>query len=145
MLHSDVDPAAVRKEVAAAAKVDARGLQAGKSKIRLTVQEGQLEAIAGLDDVHHIEPVPERQLFNNVARQILHADVLINGTQYQGAGEVVAVADTGLDKGSTTNVHPAFTGRVKRLYALGRTRSDDPRARWVRSGAPSPSTRTCSR
>ena len=40
VLHSDVDPAAVRKEVAAAAKVDARKLQAGKSKIRLTVQEG---------------------------------------------------------------------------------------------------------
>jgi hypothetical protein len=129
VLHSDVDPNAVRKELAAAAKVDPRGLQAGKSKVRLTVQEGQLEAIAGLDEVHHIEPVPERQLFNNVARQILHAEVTINGTQYQGAGEVVAVADTGLDKGSTTNVHPAFAGRVKKLYALGRThpaRTDDP-------------------
>ncbi|MFF0109668.1 S8 family serine peptidase [Streptomyces hirsutus] len=39
----------------------------------------------------------------------------------------MAVADTGFDLGSTTNVHSAFTGRIARLYALGRpTRTDDP-------------------
>jgi subtilisin family serine protease len=39
----------------------------------------------------------------------------------------VAVADTGFDKGSITNVHPAFKGRVKKLYALGRPgKKDDP-------------------
>ena len=70
-----------------------------------------------------------RRLFNNVARQILDADVLVNGTAYQGKGQLVAVADTGFDQGLATNPHPAFTGRVAKLYALGRTspaKADDP-------------------
>ena len=131
VLHDDVDPNAepVREQLAAAAGVDPDELQVGRRKVRLTVQEGQLPKLAALDDVHHIEPVPARQLFNNVARPILHADVVVNGTQYEGDGEIIAVADTGFDKGSTSNVHPAFTGRVAKLYALGRTspaKSNDP-------------------
>jgi serine protease AprX len=124
VLHDDVDPSAapVRERLAAAAGVDADELQVGRGKVRLTGQEGQLPKLAALDEVHHIEPVPARQLFNNVARPILHAGVVVNGTQHQGDGEIIAVADTGFDKGSTTNVHPAFTGRVAKLYALGRTR-----------------------
>ena len=96
-------------------------MQVGRRKVRLTVQEGELPKLAALDEVRHIEEVPTRQLFNNVARPILDADVVVNGTPYQGDGEIVAVADTGFDKGSTSNVHPAFTGRVAKLYALGRT------------------------
>ncbi|KMP03604.1 protease [Coccidioides immitis RMSCC 2394] len=37
--------------------------------------------------------------------------------------DVVAVADIGFDKGSTQDVHEAFTGRVKKLYPLGRSTS----------------------
>jgi serine protease AprX len=129
VLHEDANPEAVREQVAAAARVNPEDVTAGRGKVRLTVQEGALDSLADIDAVHHVEPVPERQLFNNVARGILDADVTINGTKYQGAGQVVAVADTGFDKGSRTDVHPAFTGRVKKLYALGRTspaKSDDP-------------------
>jgi serine protease AprX len=131
VLHDDVRPNTKRlkKEIAAAARLNPDDVQTGRRKVRLIVQEGQLDALAALDEVHHIEEVPKRQLFNNVARPILNAQVVINGTTYQGDGEVIAVADTGLDKGSTTNVHPAFKGRVAKLYALGRTspdRTDDP-------------------
>jgi hypothetical protein len=55
--------------------------------------------------------------------------VVVNGTPYLGDGQVVAVADTGFDRGSPANAHPAFTGRVAKLYALGRTspdKTDDP-------------------
>jgi hypothetical protein len=113
--------------IAAAARVDPRELEVGRRKVRLITEEGSLPDVAALDDVRQIEEVPERQLFNNVARKILEADVLVNGTAYTGDGETVAVADTGFDRGSATNVHPAFTGRVTKLYALGRpNRSDDP-------------------
>ena len=121
VLHDDVDPESVKKDIAAAAGVDADDVQVGRRKVRLTVQEGELPKLAALDEVHHIEEVPTRQLFNNVARPILDAEVVVNGTHYQGDGEIIAVADTGFDKGSTSNVHPAFTGRVAKLYALGRT------------------------
>jgi serine protease AprX len=126
VLHNDVDAtsAELRQRIAAAASVDPDGLQVGRRKVRLTVQEGHLDDLAGVDEVNHLEEVPARQLFNNVARPILNADVVVNGTSYQGDGQVIAVADTGFDRGSVSNVHPAFTGRVKKLYALGRTTPD---------------------
>jgi subtilisin family serine protease len=131
VMHDDVDPDSqdLREQIAASANVDPGDVQAGRRKVRLTVEEGALSQLSALDAVHHIEPVPERQLFNNVARGIVRADVVINGTSFEGDGQIVAVADTGLDRGSTTDVHPAFTGRVKKLYALGRpspARADDP-------------------
>lgn len=129
VFHEDVDPhsQAVKSAVAAAARVDSDGIELGQHKARLTVQEQYLEDLAAIDAVRIIQEVPQRKLRNNFARQILNADVVVNGTTYEGAGEVVAVADTGFDKGSTSNTHPAFTGRVARLYALGRTsKTDDP-------------------
>jgi serine protease AprX len=123
VLHGDVDPRTdrVREQIAAAAGLDPGDLQTGRRKVRLTVQEGQLEGLAAIDEVRHLEEVPKRQLFNNAARPILNADVVVNGTSYQGEDEVVAVADTGFDRGLASDVHPAFVGRVARLYALGRT------------------------
>lgn len=57
---------------------------------------------------------------NDIARGILG---LPNPTPGPGAllgmGQIVAVGDTGFDMGSTTDVHPAFTGRVLKLYPLG--------------------------
>lgn len=131
VMHSDVKPGQrrVRQEIAAAAHLSPDDLDVGRRKVRLTVQQGDLDELASLDEVHHIEEVPERRLFNNVAGPIMHSNVVVNSTAYQGDGEVIAVADTGFDKGSTSNVHPAFTGRVIKLYALGRTnpdRTDDP-------------------
>lgn len=131
VLHDDVDADAgpVKEGIAAAAGHNAEDLRTGHHKVRMAVEERRLEDLAALDDVRSIEEVPDRQLFNNVARPIINADVMVNGTPYRGDGEIVAVADTGFDKGSTSNVHPAFTGRVARLYALGRpspARSDDP-------------------
>jgi serine protease AprX len=38
----------------------------------------------------------------------------------QGEGQIVTVCDTGFDKGSIEDVHPAFLGRVLKLYSLGR-------------------------
>ena len=100
--------------------MNARDLDVGRNKIRVGVQERYLNDLAAIDQVRAIEEVPVRRLFNNVAGPIIHAQVVVNGTAYQGKGQVVAVGDTGFDKGSTTNVHPAFTGRVAKLYALGR-------------------------
>jgi hypothetical protein len=131
VLHKDIDASSgkLMDRIAAAAGLDPSKLQTGRRKVRLAVQEGRLQDLASLDAVRHIEEVPKRQLFNNVARPILAADVSVNGTLYQGEGQIVAVADTGFDRGSTKDVHPAFKGRVAKLYALGRTHppaSDDP-------------------
>ncbi len=118
----------VRRQIAEAAHVDPDSLPAedASGKIRLRIYPRYLDAVAQIDAVRHIEPVAERKLHNNVARQILQVATSQGGTTFEGVGEVVAVCDTGFDRGSTTDVHPAFQGRVKKLYPLGRTVADDP-------------------
>lgn len=129
VFHDDVDPNsdAVKSAVAAAAHVDKTSLPMGRHKVRLTVEERHMDDLAAIDAVRVIQEVPQVQLHNNVAGPILNAHVVVNGTTYEGAGEVIAVADTGFDAGSTVNPHPAFTSRVARLYDLGRPgKTDDP-------------------
>jgi serine protease AprX len=129
VFHEDVDPNsdAVKSAIAAAARVDKDGLTMGRHKVRLTVQEQYLDDLAALDAVRVVQEVPKVKLRNNVARPILNAQVVVSGTTYEGAGEAIAVADTGFDAGSPASPHPAFTGRVARLYDLGRPgKADDP-------------------
>ncbi len=128
VFHKGIDPnkATLRKKIAATARVDPDALEMSKSKVRMRVQDRYLDDVAALDEVRYVAASPAYRLYNNIARPILHADVVVNGTTYQGAGQIVVVNDTGFDKGSTTNVHPAFTGRVAKLVALGRATSDDP-------------------
>jgi len=129
VLHGDVDPndAELKKKIAAAARINPDDLVMSRHKVRLNVQERYLGDLAAIDEVRHIEEVPERKLYNNIARPILHASVVVNGTTFQGDGQIVNVADTGFDLGSTTNVHPAFTGRVVKLTPFGRPgKADDP-------------------
>ncbi|KDN60949.1 hypothetical protein CSUB01_07318 [Colletotrichum sublineola] len=121
--------------------------------IRLNVEEGVLKSIADLDEVRVIHPVNERVLMANVTRRLLGFPVLDTSSttnrdestlplstpptsvlfssssscRYQGRDQLVCVADTGFDKGSTTDVHRDFTGRVKALHSWGRKgSSDDP-------------------
>jgi serine protease AprX len=129
VVHDDVDPnsADFKAKVAAAAHVSPDTLTVNRRKIRLNVQEKFLNDVAAIDEVRHIEEVRGVKLYNNVARDIIAANVAINGTPFQGAGQIVVVNDTGFDNGSTTNTHPAFTGRVVALVPIGRPGSaDDP-------------------
>ena len=127
VFHSNVDPQSIRDKLAAAAHLDASDLNLMRHKIRLNVEEKHLQDLASLDEVRHVEEVLPMKLHNDIARQILNVEPPPNpGTPLEGEGQTVAVADTGFDRGSTTNVHDAFTGRVARLYALGRTNSNDP-------------------
>jgi serine protease AprX len=126
VLHKGVPMNAAREQIAAAAGLDPNEIETGRSKIRLTVERRRLQALAAIDAVHHVEPYVPPRLYNNIARGILTADAAQTAGTMQGEGEIVCVADTGFDMGSETNVHPAFTGRVVKLYALGRSAASDP-------------------
>ncbi|MGO4329547.1 S8 family serine peptidase [Cupriavidus sp. 2TAF22] len=127
VLHRNARVAEAHKLVAAAAHLDVSAVTVAGHKLRVTLKRRRLPEVAALDPVRHVEEVFPRRLANNIARTILRAPAAADPAALRGDGEVVAVADTGFDKGSTTNVHPAFKGRVKALYALGRPgRKDDP-------------------
>lgn len=127
VLHRNVDPKKAMRRIAQAAHLTPAQVSVLRSKVRLVVKVRRLDDLAALDEVRHIEEVLPRKLLNSVARQVLRLPAGSPPPGGEGAGEIVAVADTGFDKGSTTNVHPAFKDRVKKLYALGRPgRKDDP-------------------
>lgn len=129
VFHRDVNPEQVREKVAAAARLDPADIQLDEQKVRLTVQAKYLSDLAAIDEVRNIEEVFPNKLHNDIARRILRLEPSPGGAPpaFEGAGQIVAVADTGFDKGSTTDVHPAFQGRVAKLYDLGRTgNANDP-------------------
>jgi serine protease AprX len=126
VLHQGVDAAVVRDKLAAAARLDPDALNMGDRKVRLLVQQQHLDDLAAIDEVRHLEEHVPPKLYDSIALRILRADVTHSQLRLEGNGQVVCVCDTGFDKGSTTDVHPAFTGRVLKLYALGRSMATDP-------------------
>jgi len=127
LLHHDIEPVSygaaseLVSEIAAAAGVDTNAITVENGVLRVKVDPSNLDSIAAIDQVRVIHPVKERKLFNNIGRKILNADdVKLNGTTYRGEGQIVAVADTGFDRGSETDVHEAFDGRVLKVIPLGR-------------------------
>jgi serine protease AprX len=127
VFHKDANPDAIRGRIAAAARLDPADLKLSSHKVRLTVEAQYLPDLAAIDEVRHIEEVLPKKLLNNIARQILRAGLGSPGNAFEGEGQMVVVADTGFDKGSTTDTHPAFQGRVLKLYSLGRANNaNDP-------------------
>lgn len=120
VLHRDVDPASVAGEVAAASGIDPNDLRPAKGKFRVRVEADRLTSLAAIDGVRHVEPVHEKKLWNDVARGLLGADTVQANAALEGHGQIVAVCDTGFDKGQASQPHPAFAGRVHKIYALGR-------------------------
>ncbi|AZR74573.1 hypothetical protein BBF96_14960 [Anoxybacter fermentans] len=96
----------------------------GKAVVKLN--RGQLIKFAHLNAVKYIEEVPEYQLLNDVAKGYIDVDDLWN-LGYDGSGQVVGVADTGLDTGvNDSSMHLDFQGRIDAIFALGRSTADDP-------------------
>lgn len=85
----------------------------------VTMDEEAIGQVIESEDVIAIIPVPENQLHNDIAATIVHADELAS-TGYTGKGQIVGVADTGLDTGDVKSIHPDFQGQVNSLYAMGR-------------------------
>ena len=92
--------------------------------LRLSTNAGLVSTLARLDAVQWIEPALELKLLNDRAADTMNVRPVwtgLNGVPgLEGQGEVVAVADTGLDNGNVATIHPDFLGRVKQLQAWGR-------------------------
>ena len=93
-----------------------------KRKIRFYLLEDSplMDEIAELPEIAEMEPYVRPVLHNDVARVLLGVDHAaqdeVDGNLPQtGEGQIVAVADTGLDEN-----HPDFQGRIVGIVALGR-------------------------
>ncbi|KAJ9613589.1 hypothetical protein H2200_003531 [Cladophialophora chaetospira] len=115
--------------VADLAEVDTDLITQAASKLRVHMGERYLDQVAKLDEVYFVEEVLPICLHDDRARAILGAnDVAIQGSPvFRGRGQVVAVADTGLDLGVHSNIHPAIGGKVRALFPFGRNgQANDP-------------------
>lgn len=128
VLHANVDFKKIRDRLAEAAGLDPAELKLAGNKVRIKVKAQKIAALARIDQVRHIEEVRAPQLHNDVARRILRVETgNPPKARFEGEGQIVAVCDTGFDQGSASNPHPAFSGRVLKLYPLGRAnKTNDP-------------------
>ena len=87
------------------------------------LDDNQVDQVASWPDVQWIEPQPRPRLFNDQAARTNMMNVIpawkslsAGGLGLTGAGQIVAVADTGCDKGILADVHPDFAGRILAGY-----------------------------
>lgn len=117
LLHRNLaeSPDEIASALAMKAHVGNDQLEFTSRKVRMTMDRKNLKDVASDDRVRVIEEVFPKVLHNNYAREIMCADICLNDTFYHGEGQVVAVADTGFDKGSKDDCHPAFKDRIIEL------------------------------
>ncbi len=106
-----------------AAKVEGAGGQIfGRTDTSLRTVAGPavLQAVAADNGVESIQPFEFPETHNDVARDIM--DVPANGAfssgDLEGAGQIVAVCDSGLDTGNMATVHRDFRNRVDAIVSL---------------------------
>ncbi|MBN1180020.1 MAG: S8 family serine peptidase [Anaerolineae bacterium] len=97
-----------------------------QTTLRLTADAAILPDMAALPGVRWIEPAPAPRLLNDVAAELTGVTAAGAALDLTGSGQIVAVADTGLDVGASGPLTD-FAGRVVSAYGVGRPGTwDDP-------------------
>jgi hypothetical protein len=116
LLHRAEDLRAVRRWLR---ERKVRVAAAGGRKLRLRLAHDSPLALelAALPEVARLDPYVPPTLHNDLARGLLGVSAAnpSQGLRQTGAGQIVGVADTGLDE-----THPDFAGRVAGVVARGR-------------------------
>jgi subtilisin family serine protease len=78
--------------------------------------------LAALPEVQWIEHHETPRILNDVARAAdrLNVAAVQSGHGLDGTGQIVAIADTGLDTGDTNTLSPDFAGRLLHVFDTGR-------------------------
>ena len=108
--------------IALGGRVNRAATGASRGIVRASVPAAGVLALATMGEVKWIEPFRPHVLYNNVAVQpsLMNVTPVWDTYGLNGASQIVAVADTGLDSGNLATLHPDFTNRVLTTYALGR-------------------------
>jgi hypothetical protein len=81
-------------------------------------QRRALDALAAVHGVRQVRRKALNRISNDVATGLMRGTGAIAAVPgLDGAGEIVAICDTGLDIGTTSPAHPDFAGRVKAIMS----------------------------
>ncbi|MBI5191105.1 MAG: S8 family serine peptidase [Nitrospirae bacterium] len=105
--------------------------------LKVVADASKLASLADVEGVQWIEEEEKPVLFNDKSATVLNADYLWSlSVPLKGTGQIVGVADTGLDTGDRDTLHPDFAGttsdgktKLKSVYWYGRlnpAKWDDP-------------------
>ena len=113
-LDPESDSAAAIEELARLGTV----IESTRRRALVELPVDRLAEGAALHGVLTIEPEPENRLHNNVARGLIQLDTVAATLGLDGSGEIVGVADSGLDNGSNDATLLAdIRGRVVNIRA----------------------------
>jgi hypothetical protein len=101
------------EEQALARALAASGVADGQSLSR-----ERLFQVAKLPAVRWIEPANRPRFMNDVTRAIMNVGPVWEGPGLFGTGQIVAVADSGLDTGDMGTLSPDFAGRIAATHVL---------------------------
>ncbi|SET12444.1 Subtilase family protein, partial [Methanococcoides vulcani] len=88
-------------------------------KIRIKINKTKVSDIAALDGVSWIEKYLQPVLLNDIAADVINVSYIQNTHGLTGSGQIVAVADTGLDTGvADSSMHDDLEGRIDELFDL---------------------------
>ena len=97
------------------------------NSVRAHVKGRSIARLAQTKGLAWMEEFVPPELFNDQAGPIVGADDVWSVPGLYGTGQIVAVADTGLDLGANdATIHPDFYGRIVEGQAWGRATWDDP-------------------
>lgn len=82
------------------------------------IPRGKISELSREQSILWVESNRPPTLKNNVARNIVLASSQPQAKGLTGAGQIVAIADTGLDVGEVDSIHPDFRDRVKSLQSF---------------------------
>ncbi len=88
--------------------------------LRAQLPAGAIADVARRDEVIWIEQYVPPVIQNDTSRTIMNAPRIWQGLGLYGAGQVVAVCDTGLDTGNEGTLSNDFQPQLLHAYALGR-------------------------
>jgi subtilisin family serine protease len=106
-----------------ASKVKAAGarlISTADGVCRVLAKPFQLTRIAQIADVEWIEPYVQPKLCNSQSELICGVPRVRQDLGLYGAGQIIGLADAGLDTGNMSTLSPDFSGRVLKAYSLRR-------------------------
>jgi len=89
----------------------------GRDVLRFSISQGDLDRVREIGGISSVEPIGAPSVFNDMARPLIGVPEPLRrrAAGEAGEGEIVGVADTGLDVR-----HPDFAGRIVKVETLGR-------------------------